>query len=194
MKQPVEIRIPDDMRCSGNVAGQNNVCMGRCKNPARAGPFGGCFPFQIANRNDGNRNNNNNNNNNNNFRNNNDNFRNNNNNNNNFRNNNDNFRNNNDNNFRNNNNNNNFRNNNDNFRNNNNNFRNDGFRDDRNRNSDSDSDSDGNNQSIPPFPNDGGFKRRGTLAGMVRRDVAAAEDLMRDPEFVAQLIADGEEL
>lgn len=32
--------------CTGNVAGQENVCMVRCQNPE--GPFGGCVPVQLA--------------------------------------------------------------------------------------------------------------------------------------------------
>ncbi|GME42752.1 hypothetical protein GTA08_BOTSDO03709 [Neofusicoccum parvum] len=41
--------MPAGMTCTGTVAGQNNVCMVRCQNPARAGPFGGCVPVQQAN-------------------------------------------------------------------------------------------------------------------------------------------------
>ncbi|KAK0653428.1 hypothetical protein DIS24_g6077 [Lasiodiplodia hormozganensis] len=38
--------MPAGMSCTGTVAGQTNVCMVRCQNPARAGPFGGCVPVQ----------------------------------------------------------------------------------------------------------------------------------------------------
>ncbi len=31
------------------MAGQDNVCLVRCQNAARAGPFGGVVPVQIAN-------------------------------------------------------------------------------------------------------------------------------------------------
>ncbi|KAH7024456.1 uncharacterized protein B0I36DRAFT_250867, partial [Microdochium trichocladiopsis] len=41
--------IPAGQTCTGTVAGQSNVCMVRCQNPARAGPFGGCVPVQLAN-------------------------------------------------------------------------------------------------------------------------------------------------
>ncbi|CAI4211650.1 unnamed protein product [Parascedosporium putredinis] len=34
--------------CTGTVAGQDNVCLVRCQNPARAGPFGGVVPVQMA--------------------------------------------------------------------------------------------------------------------------------------------------
>jgi hypothetical protein len=45
---PLTASIPADMACTGTVAGQSNVCMVRCQNPARAGPFGGCVPVQMA--------------------------------------------------------------------------------------------------------------------------------------------------
>ncbi len=31
------------------MAGQDNVCLVRCQNAARAGPFGGVVPVQLAN-------------------------------------------------------------------------------------------------------------------------------------------------
>lgn len=46
--QPLTASIPAGMTCTGTVAGQSNVCMVRCQNPARAGPFGGCVPVQMA--------------------------------------------------------------------------------------------------------------------------------------------------
>jgi hypothetical protein len=45
---PLKAAIPADTACTGTVAGQQNVCMVRCQNPARAGPFGGCVPVQQA--------------------------------------------------------------------------------------------------------------------------------------------------
>jgi hypothetical protein len=45
---PLTAAIPAGMTCTGQVAGQSNVCMVRCENPARAGPFGGCVPVQMA--------------------------------------------------------------------------------------------------------------------------------------------------
>lgn len=46
--QPLTATVPAGMQCTGTVAGQTNVCMVRCQNPARAGPFGGCVPVQMA--------------------------------------------------------------------------------------------------------------------------------------------------
>ncbi|KAF2867588.1 hypothetical protein BDV95DRAFT_169951 [Massariosphaeria phaeospora] len=46
---PLDVAIPADQQCTGTNAGQTNVCMVRCENPARAGPFGGCVPIQMAN-------------------------------------------------------------------------------------------------------------------------------------------------
>lgn len=45
---PLVASIPDDQECTGTVAGQDNVCLVRCENPARAGPFGGVVPVQLA--------------------------------------------------------------------------------------------------------------------------------------------------
>lgn len=45
---PLTAAIPADQTCTGTVAGQTNVCMVRCQNTARAGPFGGCVPVQMA--------------------------------------------------------------------------------------------------------------------------------------------------
>lgn len=45
---PLTAAIPAGMTCTGTVAGQTGVCMVRCENPARAGPFGGCVPVQMA--------------------------------------------------------------------------------------------------------------------------------------------------
>lgn len=45
---PLKAAIPADQTCTGTVAGQNNVCLVRCQNAARAGPFGGIIPVQLA--------------------------------------------------------------------------------------------------------------------------------------------------
>lgn len=45
---PLTVQIDAAQTCTGTVAGQSNVCMVRCENPARAGPFGGCVPVQMA--------------------------------------------------------------------------------------------------------------------------------------------------
>ncbi|KAI0487062.1 hypothetical protein F4859DRAFT_502328 [Xylaria cf. heliscus] len=45
---PLVAAIPDDQTCTGTVAGQDNACLVRCKNAARAGPFGGVVPVQMA--------------------------------------------------------------------------------------------------------------------------------------------------
>ncbi|KAL8408241.1 hypothetical protein RB594_006876 [Gaeumannomyces avenae] len=45
---PLVASIPADQTCTGSVAGQENVCLVRCENGARAGPFGGVVPIQIG--------------------------------------------------------------------------------------------------------------------------------------------------
>ncbi|KAF2502769.1 hypothetical protein BU16DRAFT_554808 [Lophium mytilinum] len=45
---PLTAAVAANQTCTGTVAGQSNVCMVRCENPARAGPFGGCVPVQMA--------------------------------------------------------------------------------------------------------------------------------------------------
>jgi hypothetical protein len=45
---PLKATMPSQMSCTGNLAGQNNVCLVRCMNAARAGPFGGCVAVQQA--------------------------------------------------------------------------------------------------------------------------------------------------
>lgn len=45
---PLAAAIPQDQQCTGTVAGQNNVCLVRCQNPANAGPFGGVVPVQMV--------------------------------------------------------------------------------------------------------------------------------------------------
>ena len=45
---PLVASIPEDQECTGTVAGQDNVCLVRCQNPAGAGPFGGVVPVQMV--------------------------------------------------------------------------------------------------------------------------------------------------
>ncbi|EGY17069.1 hypothetical protein VD0002_g330 [Verticillium dahliae] len=45
---PMVAAIPADQTCTGTVAGQDQVCLVRCQNAARAGPFGGVVPVQMA--------------------------------------------------------------------------------------------------------------------------------------------------
>lgn len=45
---PLNAAIPANQACTGTVAGQQNVCLVRCQNPANAGPFGGVVPVQMA--------------------------------------------------------------------------------------------------------------------------------------------------
>ena len=47
LSQPLTAQVPADQICTGTVAGQENVCRGRCQNPALAGPFGGVVPVQM---------------------------------------------------------------------------------------------------------------------------------------------------
>ncbi|KAI0537498.1 hypothetical protein GGR58DRAFT_347851 [Xylaria digitata] len=51
---PLVAAIPDDQACTGTVAGQDNTCLVRCMNDARAGPFGGVVPVQMAGSSSGN--------------------------------------------------------------------------------------------------------------------------------------------
>ncbi|ORY56351.1 uncharacterized protein BCR38DRAFT_355821 [Pseudomassariella vexata] len=43
---PFKVALPADMKCTGTVAGQSNICIVKLVNPSRAGPFGGCVPVQ----------------------------------------------------------------------------------------------------------------------------------------------------
>lgn len=43
---PLVAAIPANQECTGTVAGQDNACLVRCQNGARAGPFGGVVPVQ----------------------------------------------------------------------------------------------------------------------------------------------------
>ncbi|KAH9883834.1 hypothetical protein F4778DRAFT_788202 [Xylariomycetidae sp. FL2044] len=45
---PLTAAIPAGQECTGTVAGQENTCLVRCQNGARAGPFGGVVPVQMA--------------------------------------------------------------------------------------------------------------------------------------------------
>lgn len=45
---PLVAAVPQNQQCTGTVAGQDNVCLVRCENAARAGPFGGVVPVQMA--------------------------------------------------------------------------------------------------------------------------------------------------
>lgn len=45
---PLTASIPAGQTCTGTVAGQDNVCLVRCQNSARAGPFGGVVPVQMV--------------------------------------------------------------------------------------------------------------------------------------------------
>ncbi|KAK0629949.1 hypothetical protein B0T17DRAFT_488784 [Bombardia bombarda] len=45
---PLNAAIPEGQTCTGTVAGQDSVCLVRCQNDARAGPFGGVVPVQMA--------------------------------------------------------------------------------------------------------------------------------------------------
>ncbi|EXA32640.1 hypothetical protein FOVG_16144 [Fusarium oxysporum f. sp. pisi HDV247] len=56
---PLVASIPAGQNCTGSVAGEENVCLVRCQNPARAGPFGGVIPVQMAQATGNNGNNNN---------------------------------------------------------------------------------------------------------------------------------------
>ncbi|RBR26041.1 uncharacterized protein FIESC28_01069 [Fusarium coffeatum] len=55
---PLVASIPAGQECTGTVAGEDNVCLVRCQNPARAGPFGGVVPVQMTQSTGGNTNNN----------------------------------------------------------------------------------------------------------------------------------------
>lgn len=55
---PLVASIPAGQECTGTVAGEDNVCLVRCQNPARAGPFGGVVPVQMTQATGGNTNNN----------------------------------------------------------------------------------------------------------------------------------------
>jgi len=45
---PLTVAMPAAMACTGSIAGQNNVCLVRAMNAAKAGPFGGCVAIQMA--------------------------------------------------------------------------------------------------------------------------------------------------
>ncbi|CAG8957698.1 hypothetical protein HYFRA_00000033 [Hymenoscyphus fraxineus] len=45
---PLTVKIPADQTCTGTAGAEANMCLVRCNNAARAGPFGGCVPMQMA--------------------------------------------------------------------------------------------------------------------------------------------------
>jgi hypothetical protein len=45
---PLTAKVAATQTCTGTMAGMEGVCMVRCDNAARAGPFGGCVPVQMA--------------------------------------------------------------------------------------------------------------------------------------------------
>ncbi|KAK6540738.1 hypothetical protein TWF694_008129 [Orbilia ellipsospora] len=44
------VQIPTSVSCTGTYGTAKSVCMMRCNNAAPNGPFGGCIPFQVANK------------------------------------------------------------------------------------------------------------------------------------------------
>ncbi|KAF3909967.1 hypothetical protein ABW20_dc0107182 [Dactylellina cionopaga] len=42
----VKVKLPNSFTCKGSYYGFDNVCILRCENFAKNGPFGGCIPFQ----------------------------------------------------------------------------------------------------------------------------------------------------
>ncbi|RVD85114.1 uncharacterized protein DFL_003445 [Arthrobotrys flagrans] len=45
---PLTVQMPAGMQCTGSMGGMENLCIVRCQNTARAGPFGGCVPVQMV--------------------------------------------------------------------------------------------------------------------------------------------------
>ncbi|KAK6523246.1 hypothetical protein TWF694_006136 [Orbilia ellipsospora] len=45
-KWPIVVQLPADLNCQGSYGGHNKICLMRCQNKAKNGPFGGCVPFQ----------------------------------------------------------------------------------------------------------------------------------------------------
>lgn len=45
---PFSATIPAGTKCTGTVAGQENVCLVKIVNPSGAGPFGGVVAIQMA--------------------------------------------------------------------------------------------------------------------------------------------------
>ncbi|EPS41018.1 hypothetical protein H072_5094 [Dactylellina haptotyla CBS 200.50] len=43
----IQIDVPRKTVCRGSYGGVNNICMVRCENYAKNGPFGGCMAFQL---------------------------------------------------------------------------------------------------------------------------------------------------
>lgn len=46
--KPLVAKVAADQTCTGEAAGMAGVCMVRCNNAARAGPFGGCVTVQMV--------------------------------------------------------------------------------------------------------------------------------------------------
>ncbi|RVD82051.1 uncharacterized protein DFL_009894 [Arthrobotrys flagrans] len=44
---PLQVRIPADLKCTGEHGSKKTVCILRCQNPATNGPFGACIPFEL---------------------------------------------------------------------------------------------------------------------------------------------------
>ncbi|KAF3920953.1 hypothetical protein ABW20_dc0107664 [Dactylellina cionopaga] len=44
--QPLNAKLPENMKCTGTYGGAKKICMVRCHNEAPNGPFGGCVPIQ----------------------------------------------------------------------------------------------------------------------------------------------------
>ncbi|KAK6344583.1 hypothetical protein TWF718_006542 [Orbilia javanica] len=40
------VKLPTNLDCQGAANGRKNICLMRCENNARNGPFGGCIPFE----------------------------------------------------------------------------------------------------------------------------------------------------
>ena len=45
---PIQVQIPQGMKCTGTVGGASNVCVLKVQNAALAGPFGGSVAFTDA--------------------------------------------------------------------------------------------------------------------------------------------------
>ena len=45
---PIQVQVPQGMKCTGSVGGANNVCVLKVQNQALAGPFGGSVAFTNA--------------------------------------------------------------------------------------------------------------------------------------------------
>ncbi|KAK6527449.1 hypothetical protein TWF694_004438 [Orbilia ellipsospora] len=43
----MRVKIPKDIQCTAQYGEYKNVCLMRCENQAKNGPFGACMPFQV---------------------------------------------------------------------------------------------------------------------------------------------------